>query len=465
MLTVVFGHEQDQSDSPLTSAVDNSSTYRQFSCDEERNSSSISEKISVHRHAQDIMSKQKHLCSGITFAAIAESTFGAKLNLIIPFVAHGTAMVYKCLGTEITVHISGEGVLSLFSAACDPASCGSCRVACHECASTELGFSTPRILCTGMDMVLIVDTLGAKLQGITKFLKIGGDMVFEDVEEDLTFRVSKSTSQLISLFCVECTSDDVNDQGVCPKCLAYQAKVLSVPCKSAVMIVPPQPEALLARIECILLLWRTKRRDIMKVGFPRPALDPRSDEQLFLRLPRGNSKLGDFDIYVNEYITNLGSNYLCEIPTSLSIPVPAHREWLNDTIVGILPFIAQAIAPPNIFVLDSAPLYNMFFKYQLHLKEAKLSDLDLQTQFRDNFTPRWLPIWSFVFEKNVTMHMVVHSGVHFSNVIIGNINNSEDDANPAYFASIDCLKLHNSANILHNTKRYICYIEALVVHV
>ena len=96
-MTDIFGPEQEQCDSSLMSGVDNSCTYRQ--CDEERNSSSISEKFSVHRRAQDILSKQKHLCSGITFAAIAESTFGAKLNLIIPFVAHGTAMVYKCLGT------------------------------------------------------------------------------------------------------------------------------------------------------------------------------------------------------------------------------------------------------------------------------------------------------------------------------------------------------------------------------
>jgi len=418
-------------------------------------------KLSFFRIAQDVLSKRSHNCPGISLRAIENSHVDMNLKFVIPFMVSGTNMVFRSRDTEITIHVSAQGVLSLFSCACDPGTCGTGGSACRECASTELilakevdnKLASGRSLCNGMDMTSIKSALGDRVKMIASSLKSGTNMVFEDVEEDLSFSMCKSPDQKVFLFCVDCDSSDMNHHNVCAKCEEYQKRVLITPTRERVMTVAVQPYAMLTRIRCVLDLWRTNRKIFMTVPFPRPTITLGSNSQLFLRLPVANSKLGNFCIYVQDYISKLGSNYSCECPTPLSTPAPARREYLCDMLVGILPVIAQAIAQPNIFVFDSCPLYNQFFKNQIHLKLTKLSDVAARTQFCANFSPVLLPFWSFLFDKNATVHMVIHSGAHFSNVIIGNINNFEGDGNLPYFAAIDCLRHHNCKNILHNIKR------------
>jgi len=441
-------------------------------------SSSISDETSGGKSyfflAQEKLSEKKKICSGMSFEQIQGTQFGEHLHLVVSKMGDGSMMIYQHLGKAISLHLSTSKHVSVFSERCNPSTCKSSLSVCEGCASMEkilrespanlshvtakdkspAKFANVGPCCMGMNPRTVFWTVhGSNLRTILKFLHLGSTFQYSSLGDSIV--VNKSLSGEISLHSDKCNSTPAISGTVCQECHDFEHNLcmrsFSQPNISMESMI--EDAKIKRRIQHILNYWEDESSRLCFMATCFPHIVGESVDLTSTLIPfRVNSKLGHFFLTVSDYMHRLCSGVVG--PPS-PIKDIENRRWLNNDLVNVIPWVAQTIAAPKLFVLDSMTFYNKLFGSQSQITcMEQVSDSNLEQLFALNFPLDLMSSWKFLFDKNVTVVFIVHDKGHFSNVVFGNLANGSEDTHIPFFAAIDCLISHNRENILHNTKRY-----------
>jgi len=361
----------------------------------------ISAKKSSFFRVQDFVSQQRHVCVGMSFANIEATQFGDKLSLAVSVIGNGSMMVYQHCNISISVHLSASRMVSVYSERCNPSTCKAPQSVCQDCtamkemlcsSSTQLSLGTDKgqvsgHFCEGMNPQNIMLTChGPELKSVLKILRrrsqfqysYRGDsfVVNSSSLGEITFHAD--TCNTMTSTCSTASQDACQalEQSLCRKSLPRPARKMEI---------FPQAGVITHRIRLIFQYWedRERRSCFMSITFPHIAEQPQDSTTTLLPFDLVNSKLGNFYVLIQDYKIRLCSGVVGD---SSPITERANREWLNDDLATVIPWAAQTVAGPNIFVLNSSLFYNRLFNGNEPRSMDKLSDSDLTSFFESNFS-------------------------------------------------------------------------------
>ena len=310
------------------------------------------------------------------------------------------------------------------------------------------------LFCKGMNWINILWTVHcSNLRSMLTFIRRSSSLPYSYLGD--SFVVNSSRLGEISLHSDKCHSTTAISSMVCQECQDLEqyfcTNSLIQPKMS--MEISIEDLKLTTRINSLLMYWgeKSRRSCFMATCFPHISGGPQDSTTTLLPF-RVNSKLGHFFVTFQDYKERLCSGVVGDPSPIIEME---NRRWLNDSLVNVLPWVAQTIAGPNLFVLNSTIFYKKLFCSQSQITcMEQVSDSNMKQLFQLNFPLELMSKWKFIFDKNVTVVFLVHDREHFSNVVFGNLANGSKDTQIPFFAAIDCLISHNRENILHNTKRY-----------
>ena len=408
------------------------------------------------------------MCLGMSFEKIAATQFGEHLQLVVSTMGTGSMMIYHHLRESISLHLSTSKHVTVFSERCNPTTCKSAQSVCEGCVSMEKTLCASSaelcqvlaeekasgLFCKGMNWINILWTVHcSNLRSMLTFIRRSSSLPYSYLGD--SFVVNSSHLGEISLHSDKCHSTTAISSMVCQECQDLEqyfcTNSLIQPKMS--MEISIEDLKLTTRINSLLMYWgeKSRRSCFMATCFPHISGGPEDSTTTLLPF-RVNSKLGHFFVTFQDYKERLCSGVVGDPSPIIEME---NRRWLNDSLVNVLPWVAQTIAGPNLFVLDSAIFYKQLFCSQSKITcMEQVSDSNMKQLFQLNFPLELMSKWKFIFDKNVTVVFLVHDREHFSNVVFGNLANGSKDTQIPFFAAIDCLISHNRENILHNTKRY-----------